>query len=124
MSNPAPARVLIDPSVHSDVTRAPREAGHDVAAVAEWPKDPGDAEILRAAYDQHRVVVMPDKDFGELAVSSGMPHRGIVRLVRMAAAGQVEGAPGALARCGDELAADAIATVEPGRVRIRPADPN
>ena len=55
--------------------------GHDVADVSEWGRDPGDEEILRAAHEQGRVLVTLDKDFAELAIVSGAPHAGIVRLV-------------------------------------------
>ena len=51
-------------------------------------KDPGDAEILREAFRERRVLVTLDKDFGELAVLRATPHIGIVRLVSIKAMDQ------------------------------------
>ena len=59
-------------------------AGHDVVWVGDWPRDPGDRSILEAAYNDGRILVTLDKDFG------------------------------------DELAAGAIITADPNRIRVRP----
>jgi len=67
------------------------------------------------------VLVTLDKDFGELAVAFGRPHSGLVRLVGMSAREQGPICVDILNRYGEELAAGAIVTVEPGRIRIRPA---
>ena len=63
-----------------------------------------------------------DKDFGELAIVRGRPHRGIVRLVNLAARDQGLVCALVLERYGGELDRGAIVTVEPGRVRVRPAE--
>lgn len=97
-------------------------AGHDVEAVAAWPKDPGDAEILDRAFHASQVVLTIDKDFGELAVVRRLPHRGIMRLVGFAADRHGTAAAEVLAKYSSELSAGAIVTVEPNRVRVRPAE--
>ncbi len=56
-----------------------------------------------------------------LAVAFGRPHSGLVRLVGMSAREQGPICAEILDRYGEELAGGAIVTVEPGRVRIRPA---
>jgi len=61
-----------------------------------------------------------DKDFGELAVVSGQLHSGLVRLVGMSAREQGPICVDVLDRYAQELAAGAIVTVEPGRIRVRP----
>jgi predicted nuclease of predicted toxin-antitoxin system len=61
-----------------------------------------------------------DKDFGELAVVRGKHHHGVVRLVRIAARAQARTCLEVLSRHGAALEAGAIATVEPGRIRLRP----
>jgi predicted nuclease of predicted toxin-antitoxin system len=90
-----------------------------------WGKaaaDPGDDAILASAFAEDRVLVTLDKDFGELAIFRGKPHHGIVRIVNFPARRQAEVCLAVLAAHGDELLKGAIATAEPGRVRIRPAD--
>lgn len=60
-------------------------AGHDTVWAGDWPKDPGDREILARACAEDRVLVTLDKDFGELAILHGAAHCGILRLVNIAA---------------------------------------
>jgi predicted nuclease of predicted toxin-antitoxin system len=94
-------------------------AGHDVVWVGDWPKDPGDAEILARARVDGRILVTLDKDFGELAVLHGEAHCGIVRLVAISARQQAAVCQQVLAVHGPELAAGAIITAQTGRLRIR-----
>ena len=93
-------------------------AGHEVESVADWPRDPGDSEILADAHRNGQVFVTLDKDFGEIAIVRRQPHSGIVRLVTLRAEDQGSAAVAALARYREELAKGAILTVEPGRVRV------
>ena len=51
----------------------------------DWPEDPGDEENLARAYQENRILIALDKDFGELAIVCEKPHSGIVRLVNFAA---------------------------------------
>lgn len=115
-------RLLIDACVWAGAVGPLRNAGHDVALVAEWGQDPGDEEILRRAHEDQRVVVTADKDFGGLAVFRGQPHSGILRLVGFSARRQGPVCVDVLARYERELARAALVTASPGRVRIR--DPN
>ena len=62
-----------------------------------------------------------DKDFGELVIVHGQQHSGIIRLVNWPVREQASTCLTVLNRYGTELQAGAIVTVEPGRVRIRPA---
>lgn len=55
-------KLLADACVAAPVVQALRLAGHDVVAVADWPRDPGDEDILRAAAAERRVIVTRDKD--------------------------------------------------------------
>ncbi len=93
--------------------------GHDVDWVGDWPADPGDEQILTRAASEHRVLVTADKDFGELAVLRGVPHHGIVRLVRLRGREQGHVAAMVLRLYGNELCRGAIVTAELGRVRVK-----
>ncbi|OFV99527.1 MAG: toxin-antitoxin system, toxin component, PIN family protein [Acidobacteria bacterium RIFCSPLOWO2_02_FULL_60_20] len=115
-------KVLLDGCVWGGAREALATVGHDVEATADWRRDPGDDELLAHAFRQAQVLITLDKDFGELAVVKRRPHVGIVRLVDLRAEDQGQAAIATLARYGEELSRGAIVTVEPGRVRVRPAD--
>jgi predicted nuclease of predicted toxin-antitoxin system len=78
-------KLLLDTCVWGGAAIDLRTAGFDVVWSGEWLEDPGDDEILAKAYDDSRVLVTLDKDFGELAIVYGKPHCGIVRLVNISA---------------------------------------
>ena len=67
-------KVLLDSCVWGGARDALTMAGHDVESVADWPADPGDAEVLAHASRTRSVLVTLDKDFGELAIVRGHPH--------------------------------------------------
>lgn len=115
-------KVLLDGCVWGGAHDTLRTAGHDVESTAAWPRDPGDDEVLKHAFEPSQVLITIDKDFGELAVVLQRPHVGIVRLVDCRAEDHGRVAAATLARYGQELSQGAIVTVEPGRVRIRPPD--
>ena len=112
-------KILLDSCVWGKARAEIEAAGHDVVWSGDWPKDPGDEEILAQAHAQQRVLVTLDKDFGELAVLRGQPHVGIIRLVNISAHQQAAACLQVLALHESELASGAIITAEPGRLRIR-----
>jgi len=71
---------IVDESTGAAVVTFLRTAGHDVLAVAEDMPQANDRDILARAVQDHRVLVTNDKDFGELVVRSGQPHRGVLLL--------------------------------------------
>lgn len=83
--------------------------------------DPGDDEIMALAHHEGRILITLDKDFGELAVVRGQAHAGVIRLAILPAVQQARFCLMVLARYGLELQAGAIVTIEPGRIRVRPA---
>ena len=48
--------VLLDSCLSAIAADAVRQAGHDVVWAGDWPVDPGDAEILRRAIAESRVL--------------------------------------------------------------------
>ena len=111
-------KVLLDGCVWGGARDALVAAGHEVECAADWPRDPGDPEILAHAYRNQQVLITLDKDFGEIAIVRRQPHSGIVRLVTLRAEQQGTAAVAALGRYEEELRKGAIVTVEPGRVRV------
>jgi len=114
-------KVLLDACVWGGARDALQAAGHEAESVADWHSDPGDEAILSHAASEGQVLVTLDKDFGELAIVRGQPHRGIVRLVNFRAEDQGPACVTILTRYGARLAEGGIVTAEPGRVRVRPA---
>jgi predicted nuclease of predicted toxin-antitoxin system len=114
-------KLLLDTCVSFGAVEPLKAAGHDVIWAGDWPADPGDDEILALAYQEGRILITLDKDFGELAVVREQAHAGIIRLVVLSASQQAPICLMVLTRYGTELQSGAIVTVEPGRIRVRPA---
>jgi predicted nuclease of predicted toxin-antitoxin system len=73
-------RWLADECLDAELVRRLRGAGHDVVYVPEFASGMTDAEVLRRAYDEHRLLLTEDKDFGELVFRLHLPVRGLVLL--------------------------------------------
>jgi predicted nuclease of predicted toxin-antitoxin system len=114
-------KLLIDTCVSRTVRDALQAAGHDVVWTGDWPQDPGDDEILNHAHQEQRILITLDKDFGELAVVQARSHSGIIRLVNWSSQQQADTCLLILTKYANDLVSGAIVTVEPGRVRVRPA---
>ena len=96
-----------------------RAEGFDVVWVGDWPRDPGDPAILARAYEEGRVLITLDNDFGELAVARKHPHVGLVRLVDVPLPETTATCRRVMSFYARELAAGAIIVVEKGRTRVR-----
>lgn len=115
-------KLLLDSCIWRPASAELAAAGYDVVYVLAEGEDPGDEEILRRAHAESRILVTVDKDFGELATVRNQPHSGIVRLVGFSVTKHAAMAALAVEQFGEELLLGAVVTVEPGRIRIRPAD--
>ena len=113
------ASVLLDSCVWGGALPIIADLGHDVIWSGSWSKDPGDITILATAHSEQRILVTLDKDFGELAILKGCPHSGIVRLTGFKAAQMAPAIHHVVTTYQQELAAGAIITVDPERIRIR-----
>lgn len=115
-------KILLDTCIWGGAADVLIQGDHDVIWTGDWPADPGDTEFLAFAFQEKRILVTLDKDFGELAIVRGQPHAGILRLVNLRAREQGPACVAILTRYGDELKSGAIITADATRVRIRPAD--
>ncbi|HRQ90517.1 MAG TPA: DUF5615 family PIN-like protein [Bacteroidia bacterium] len=113
------ARLLLDTCVWGGTVARLAELGHDVVWTGLWPQDPGDKAILEYAFNEDRILVTLDKDFGELAIVKGMRHAGLIRLTGFRAAQMADAIHRLVTAYGPELEAGAIVTASPERVRIR-----
>jgi predicted nuclease of predicted toxin-antitoxin system len=114
-------RILLDTCVWYGVRDELIAADYDVVWTGDWSEDPGDEQILATAYNEGRILVTLDKDFGELAIVRGLPHCGILRLVNLSTKQQIAVCLQVISRYGQELETGAIVTATLSRVRIRPA---
>ena len=74
-------RLLLDQMIDADVAADLRAAGHDVRTVGELGMSRADdAEILRTAIEQDRILVTLDDDFGDWAVLPLACHPGVIRI--------------------------------------------
>ncbi|MEJ2386699.1 MAG: DUF5615 family PIN-like protein [Chromatiaceae bacterium] len=114
--------MLLDTCVGGGTAKQLTAAGYDIRWMGLSEPDPGDEATIRVAYEEERILITLDKDFGDLAIVYGMPHRGIIRLVGFAARPQGKYCIAALQRFEHELSHGAIVTVMADRVRIRLSD--
>jgi len=111
--------LVADESCAGPVIRALREAGHDVIAITESATGASDEAVIARAFDEGRVLLTEDRDFGELVYARGRSSAGVVfikfdnRARRAKPAAVVE----AVAKLGARLR-DGFTVVEPGRVRL------
>ena len=73
-------RFLVDECTGPAVSQWLRELGHDVADVYEEARGLSDEEIIRWAFDEQRILITNDRDFGEKVFRGQAPHAGIVYL--------------------------------------------
>jgi predicted nuclease of predicted toxin-antitoxin system len=73
-------KFLADECCDSGVVASLRADGHDVAYVIEGQAGISDDDVLQSAFDEGRILLTEDKDFGELVYRLNKPTRGIVLL--------------------------------------------
>ena len=72
-------RFLIDESADTRIAPPLRQLGHDVATVAgDYAAALEDAEVLALAHRDRRILIMDDRDFGELVFRHRQPHAGVI----------------------------------------------
>jgi predicted nuclease of predicted toxin-antitoxin system len=112
-------RFLVDACAGGSLARALREDGHDVLDLLEnGGLDEGDEEVLRRAWEERRVLITIDKDFGELIFLHGQPHAGMIRLPDCPAAERLAVLRRILPAHVHDLDRGAIIIVRGERVRV------
>jgi predicted nuclease of predicted toxin-antitoxin system len=114
-------KFLFDQSADFRLIDHLRSLGHDVTAVSRnYPHSLADEDVLAIATQEQRVLVVADRDFGELIYHQGLAHAGILffRLPGAQQQTKIEHLDKALQEHGDELAAGEFVVVAPGSVRV------
>ncbi len=68
-------RVLLDESAEFRIAAYLQRRGHDVTAIAhDYPASLSDRDVLTIAYQEGRILITNDRDFGELIFHEQQPH--------------------------------------------------
>lgn len=73
-------KFLADECCDPELISKLRHAGFDVAYVLEFQSGADDTEVLTYAFDEERILITEDKDFGELVYRLHKPTNGIILL--------------------------------------------
>jgi len=98
-----------------------RGLGHDVTAISrDYPHSLTDEDVLAIARQEQRILVVADRDFGELIFNQGLSHAGVLffRLPGAKLQTKIEHLDQALREHADELAAGEFIVVTPGNIRV------
>jgi predicted nuclease of predicted toxin-antitoxin system len=116
----ATLRFLADESCDFGIVKALRTEGYDVIALTEFTNRTLDNEVIAQSYDERRILLTEDKDFGQLVFASHTDSAGVI-LIRY---------PGNVRRSlqqaviklvrerGNEIK-DAFVVMQPGHFRLR-----
>ena len=110
---------LADESCDFAVVRALRREGHDVFAVSEFQQQSIDADLMDLAFEEARILITEDKDFGWLAFVGRKRSAGVI-LIRYAAAARQLLGPAVVrlaAEYGDRISG-CFVVLRPGSVRF------
>ena len=112
-------RFLADESCDFSVVRALREARHDVLAIVEISPAAEDAEVLKTALSEKRILLTEDKDFGQLVHAHGEQTYAVI-FIRYHARRRKHLAHDIvrLTKLHGKKLAGCFVVVEPGRVRF------
>lgn len=114
-------RFLADECCDISAVRALRADGHDVIAVAEFTRQSVDSEIIKLAFEDQRILVTEDKDFGFLVFAGLVQSPGVVLLRFHAnARSLIYSSISALVRQHGERLVGAFTVLQPGIARITP----
>jgi predicted nuclease of predicted toxin-antitoxin system len=114
-------KFLFDQSADFRLIDHLRSLGYDVTAISrDYPHSLADEDVLAIARRERRILVVADRDFGELIFNQGLSHTGVLffRLPGAQLQTKIEHLDQALEQHADELAAGEFVVVSPGNIRV------
>jgi predicted nuclease of predicted toxin-antitoxin system len=114
-------KFLFDQSADFRLIAHLRRLGHDVSAVSrDHPHSLADEDVLAIARNEERILLVADRDFGELIFHEGLIHAGIIffRLPGANLQTKIEHLNTVLEKHADELARGEFIVVTPGQIRV------
>ena len=113
-------RFLVDESCDFGIVRALRAEGYDVVALTEITTRSLDDEVIVQSYDENRILLTEDKDFGQLVFASRADSAGVI-LIRFPG-NERKSLQATIVKLiqerGNEIR-NAFAVVQPGHIRVR-----
>ncbi len=114
-------KFLFDQSADFRLIPHLRQLGHDVQAVSRnYPPGLADEDVLAIARQERRIVVVADRDFGELIFHQGLSHAGVIffRLPGANLQTKIEHFNTVLQEHAEALERGEFLVVSPGQIRV------
>jgi predicted nuclease of predicted toxin-antitoxin system len=114
-------KFLFDQSADFRLIPHLRELGHDVEVISRnYPPGLADADVLAIARVERRVLVVADRDFGELIFHQGLVHAGVMffRLPGAQLHTKIERLNTVLQEHAEALERAEFLVVTPGQIRV------
>src|SRR3954447_19823738 len=114
-------KFLFDQSADFRLIPHLRQLGHDVEAISRnYPPGLPDEDVLAIARAERRILVVADRDFGELIFYQGLSHAGVIffRLPGAQLQTKIAQLTTVLDAYADELARGEFLVATPGQIRV------
>jgi|ERR671915_944907 predicted nuclease of predicted toxin-antitoxin system len=114
-------KFLLDQSADFRLIPHLRQLGHDVHVISRnYPPGLPDEDVLAIARGAQRILLVADRDFGELIFHQGLAHAGVIffRLPGAPLQTKIEQLTTALTDYAEELERGEFLVVTPGQIRI------
>src|SRR5918912_2877467 len=114
-------KFLFDQSADFRLIPHLRELGHDVTAISRnYPPGLADEDVLTIAREEKRILIVADRDFGELIFHQELAHAGVIffRLPGARLHTKIEHLNTVLTEYAHELERGEFLVVTPGQIRI------
>ncbi len=114
-------KFLLDQSADFRLIPCLRDLGHDVTSISRnYPPGLPDEDVLTIAREEARILIVADRDFGELIFHQELTHAGVMffRLPGATLQTKIEHLNTALEEHTDELERGEFLVVTPGRIRV------
>ena len=114
-------KFLLDQSADFRLIPHLRNLGHDVTAISRnYPPGLPDENVLTIAREEERILLVADRDFGELIFHQELAHTGVIffRLPGATLHTKIEHLNMVLEEHTNQLARGEFLVVTPGRIRV------
>jgi predicted nuclease of predicted toxin-antitoxin system len=114
-------KFLFDQSADFRLIPRLRQLGHDVQVISRnYPPSLPDTDVLEIARKEQRVLIVADRDFGELIFQQGLAHAGVIffRLPGATLQTKIDQLNTVLTEHTDDLKRGEFLVVTPGQIRI------
>jgi len=114
-------KFLLDQSADFRLMPHLRNLGHDVTAISRnYPPGLPDEDVLTIAREEERMLIVADRDFGELIFHQELAHAGVMffRLPGATLQTKIEHLNTVLEEHTDQLERGECLVMTPGRIRV------